>query len=556
MEKSLKGKVLVIGLDGATLDLIEPWVKDGRLPNLARLMKDGVYGVLESTIPPHTPVAWTSFMTGTKPGRHGIFDFVVPEPDSYRMRYINSTYRRYKPVWSIVSDNGGRVCVVNVPMTFPPDKVNGCMISGMGSPGTDSNFTYPEGLYDEIRKEGDYLIDIISARAHNKVHSIQFIDEIIRLTECHARVTSYLMNRYPWDLFVVVFVAPDRVQHDFWGYIDPNHRLFHSRKAPVLRDAIFKVYAHVDGVIGEIMDKVGEDVNIVLLSDHGFGPSYKVIDLNLWLEQMGYLKFKGGGGNRHNKAIARLNRFVRESKHLIPKNIRHIFKRRWQGKEDHRGGEELLLEWDKTLAYAEGTVGNIFLNLKGKKPMGMISEGEEAQNLCKEIIEGLLELKDPETGEKVIKGVYRKEEVFDGEEGEQFPDLLVICKDGYRCIENSKRSPFRVSDREIFKQDFWSGSHRMEGTLILNGPDIKKGGTVKGAKMVDVAPTILYLLGLPIPRSMDGRVLSEIFSNGYIDLHPPCFVDGDGRLDRERKDYSGDDASRIEERLRSLGYIE
>ncbi len=169
--RTIKGRVLVIGLDGATLDLICPWVKEGRLPNLARLMKGGIYGKLESTIPAQTPVAWTSFMTGMNAGKHGIPDYVTHEPNSYKIEYINATYRRAKPIWSIVGDRGGRVGVVNVPMTYPPEAVNGFMISGMDTPGTDATFTYPPDLYGEItEKFGDYMIDT-PIYPHERIHT-------------------------------------------------------------------------------------------------------------------------------------------------------------------------------------------------------------------------------------------------------------------------------------------------------------------------------------------------------------------------------------------------
>ena len=558
--RTTEGRVLVIGLDGATLDLICPWVEEGRLPNLARLMKGGTYGKLESTIPPQTPVAWTSFMTGMNAGKHGIPDYVTREPNSYKIEYINATYRRAKPIWSIVGDRGGRVGVVNVPMTYPPEAVNGFMISGMDTPGTDATFMYPPDLYGEItEKFGDYIIDT-PIYPQERIHTARYIQEVCKLTEYRSKITMHLMRNYPWDLFVVVFVAPDRIQHDFWRYIDPMNPDFDSRKTEVLGSAIYTIYSQLDDVIGRMTKEVGEEVNIIIMSDHGAGPSYKVIALNEWLRRKGYLRLGGGFEKKKKDILWKLGGYIFERKQLIPKGLKRGFKVLFKPKKPLLFDNiDLSLDWGGTRAYSEGTAGNIFINLRGRQPQGTVEPGKEYEEVREKIILELKELRDPETGKKVIKSVYKREDLYHGKCIGMLPDLLVICESGYRARGNLKRLGIKSESGDIFRRDVWSGDHRSDGIIMLAGPCIKRDGKIQEANIIDIAPTILYLLGLPIPGGMDGKLLSSAIRTDYLQRQPPRLSDASDEATIEKRDkeeFTREDADKIEERLRSLGYIE
>lgn len=554
-------RVLVIGLDGATLDLIEPWVEEGKLPNFAKLMREGSYGRLESTLPPHTPVAWTSFMTGMNAGKHGIFDYLTRESGSYKFNPVNASYRRAKPVWTLVSESGGKVGVINVPMTYPPDKVEGFMISGMDTPGTDVVFTYPPDFLGEIeRRFGKYIIDT-PIYPHDKVNTPKFVREISKLADYRSKITLDLMHKHPWNLFIVVFVTPDRIQHDFWKYIDPAHPDCHSLKSQQFAFAIYDVYAQLDDILGRIMKQVDDDVNIIIMSDHGAGSCYQIIQLNEWLKAKGYLKYKEGLGKRKKDILTKINNRILEMRGMIPKWLRRGFKSLWVSRQDSVLSDSLnlFLDWKATKAYAEGTVGNIRINLEGREPEGTVAPGKDYEQLREELMVGLKELKDPQTGKRVIKGVYTREELYSGDQMNDLPDLIAVSEDGYRCVGNLKRLGIKADDRTIFRRDYWSGDHRIDGTLILYGPDIKSGYGIENAGIMDIAPTVLYLLGLPVPKEMDGQVLTLALEEDYLRHQPIRFRDSEkeGRNgSTEVSDYSAEDGEKIMERLRSLGYLE
>ncbi|MFW9835656.1 MAG: alkaline phosphatase family protein, partial [Candidatus Thorarchaeota archaeon] len=214
-------RILVIGVDGATFDVVGPLVDKGMLPNLGRLMRDGCYGKLLSTIPTLSPVAWTSFATGKNCGKHGIFDFVRRGPGSYRMLVNNASWRRSKPIWVILSERGRSVCVVNVPMSYPPDEVNGYMISGLGTPGTSRDFTYPTWLYEEIRREiGEYIVTPdLHVKMREKISAKEVQDVVEVLSNCidiRTEAVKYLMKKQSSEFIMVMFGETDLISHMFW----------------------------------------------------------------------------------------------------------------------------------------------------------------------------------------------------------------------------------------------------------------------------------------------------------------------------------------------------
>lgn len=221
MVKPSKNKVFVLGLDGATFNLIRPWVESMELPNFARLIKQGCYGDLESVIPPLTAPAWASFITGKNPGKHGVFDFVERKPGSYDIEWVTSRSRRGRSLWKIVSSHEGNVVVINIPNNYPLEQVSGCMVAWMDAPGDKKDYTYPPELANEIKENiGDYIITILDWKENEDL--IKFRYNLHRMIDKRAELTYYLMEHRPWDFFTVFFTATDIVQHCFWSYMDPS----------------------------------------------------------------------------------------------------------------------------------------------------------------------------------------------------------------------------------------------------------------------------------------------------------------------------------------------
>ncbi|MDQ1335907.1 MAG: hypothetical protein QG552_2857, partial [Thermodesulfobacteriota bacterium] len=246
-------KVLIIGIDGATLDLIEPWAKEGKLPTFKRLLEEGAHGDLKSTFPPLTAAAWTSFMSGKNPGKHGLYDFIEPQPGSYEVRYTNARSRLTKTIWQILSDAGMKVGIINVPMTYPPEAVNGYMISGLDAPENSRSITFPPALYQELEETFGKVSQTVRYLGYlkNDERRERVLKSLAEMDEHYLRLTRYLMRKHPVDVMMLVLTSTDSVQHFFWHYMDANHP-HHDPADATFGSAILRVYQRIDGIIEEL----------------------------------------------------------------------------------------------------------------------------------------------------------------------------------------------------------------------------------------------------------------------------------------------------------------
>ncbi len=561
-------KVVIIGLDGATFDIINPMVKEGSLPNIAGFMKEGGHGNLKSTIHPTTPHAWSSFMTGKNAGKHGIFDFSERVKGTYDIRLINGGFRNGDSLWKILSANNKKVLVVNVPFTYPAEEVNGVLISGLDAPGIDGDFAYPKDIYKKIVKDvGKY--DLRGTFPIGKTKSWYKTERIEDVIQNRVDVSKYLMNTCDWDFFMIVFGSTDHVQHMFWRYMEEKQRGVRSKDVDLYGDIISHTYKLVDAAVGEITEEAGEDANVVLMSDHGGGSIKSIVYLNKWLENEGLLKFKDSKKSVHKSVmrntifhgIKRTRYFM---KRFLPANVKTQLKLLLPGFKDK--AESFLyfsnIDWTKTKAYAFGMYGNININLKGRDPMGIITN-DEYDEVVELIISKLKLLKDPDDNSSAVDQVHKKEDLFHGNFQDKAPDLLVAWRDYVyfsKATLGAKEETVFGSLFNIDSSDFeYSGTHRLNGIFLCKGKDIKKNTSINGAKIYDIAPTILHLMGMPVPDDMDGKVLNEIFTDEHIKDNPvtTCkskYTEED--LKSKGKYYSDNEEKEIIERLQGLGYIE
>jgi predicted AlkP superfamily phosphohydrolase/phosphomutase len=559
-------KVFVIGLDGATFDLIKPWAAEGLLPHLAQLLANGSHGELRSTIPPVTALAWTSFATGKNPGKHGIFDFIERAPNGYDVQYVNARSRRAETLWGALSRWGKTVCVVNVPMTFPPEEVNGCLISGMDAPGEESAYTYPPSLKEELKREvGGYSVDLRwLGNVKTDAQRLDVVRQSRQIEEQRTRATLYLMKKFDWDFFMVVFNATDRLQHYFWRHVAQDHPR-HDATTPELSQAIRDGYVYLDEMIGRLLAALDDETAVMVMSDHGFGAmTDDYFFVNRWLESIGLLKRKLdsrlGIQDWGLNALRKLDAFVR--RRLTVKQKEFILQKfpRLRGKVESANtlGD---VDWSQTKAYSEEmyyTTANVRLNLKGREPHGIV-EPLEANALLNFIVRELEKVVDPRTGKRVFPNVYRKEDVYAGDYVNEAADLLLsYWEDGAFHVRPSYKSPngdFMVTNAGVLDgESDWSGDHRMNGILIAHGASFKSGFTLNGATLCDLAPTILHLMGLPVSDDVDGRVLTDMLN----EARAVEFVDAENaatQRDANGATYDEEDAKVIEERLRGLGYM-
>src|SRR5437016_11736716 len=267
-------KVVIIGLDAATWTLIRPWMAEGSMPNLAKLMKAGVSGTLESVLPPITPPAWTSFMTGKNPGKHGIFHFVETEPGGYAMNYANATSRRSPTVWKLLNNAGYSVGTMNIPFTYPPEPLDGFQIAGMGTPSENSPFVHPpslrQGLANDLGKikhDLRYLGFMSTDKRRDQV--LAEMEEVDRQWTAAA---LYLLENHPQDVMMFVFMSIDTVQHYFWQYMDRSHFLYDPKAEALFGNAVRHVYERLDAVTGDLIAKLPANTSVLVVSDHGGGP--------------------------------------------------------------------------------------------------------------------------------------------------------------------------------------------------------------------------------------------------------------------------------------------
>jgi len=551
-----KRKVVVIGLDGATLDVILPLVRSGRLPNLARIIENGVHGPLRSTIHPITPQAWTSFLTGKKAGKHGIFDFSRRKEDSYDIEFVNASARKAESICAMLSRSGKRVGVIGIPFTFPPEKVNGFMLSGMDSPGEDARAFYPDSLYSEIKKKfGHYHIHLASPVGRS-IDQKKFWEDIKTEDRNRTEISEYLMGKYPCDFFMTVYNNTDRVAHQ---HLD-KETLNNIQEGENLNgDLLVKTYENNDAHLGRILSHMDEDTSVIIMSDHGSGPIERVFFLNRWLEKNGYLVYKEKRRDPVKKAMGKA-RFL--AKRFLPRSAKNFIEARFGGVRDRV--ESMLsfsdIDWKKTKAYGFGVYGNIYINLKGREPDGPVEPGSEYEKLCGEISERLEGLCDPDSGERLVDRVYRPGDLYDGSHAQAAPDLLIGWTDYayYTSVTvNAEGGEVFGPPMNIDCSEYKHvGTHRLDGTFMAVGPNIKNGVQVGGAGICDVAPTILYILGEPIPQDMDGRVLTEIFEEEFYRKTPPMYQHSTDATQREGfLSYSEEESQEVAERLKGLGYL-
>ena len=501
-----KERVIIIGLDGGTLNLMKPWMNEGKLPNFAKIKKKGICGKLRSTTPCYSAPAWVSISTGVQPGKHGIYDFFPT--DSLKKKIINSRYRKTPAIWNVLTEEGKKAIIVNVPGTYPPEKINGVMITGLLTPSEESEYTYPKEIKKDLTKDklGKYeleqvVVDDLPKSLTAKHAPEKLAQQVNMITKSHATVTLNLMEKYDWDLAMVVIRGTDDAQHLLWDR----------------QDLILSCYKKADEYLGKFMKKY-PDALFIIVSDHGFGKPKKYVYLNNALYNEGYLKTTSDPAYGFNAFLAAMfETFSRSIFHLLPMKslVRSSFGRKMLDSSGIKGN----IDFSKTKAFYHSVCSRgIRINLKGKYKEGIIDEKEYIK-LRSELIGFLNNLKDPETGKNVVETIYTSEEIY-GKNAVNDPlDLIFDLKEGYGAQEliqpvggmraylnwNEKLSV--VSTPGFYD---WVGDHSQYGILFMYGKNIKKGKKLN-ASVVDIVPTVLSALNLSIPNFIDGSVLSDAF---------------------------------------------
>ena len=544
-----KRRVMVIGLDGATWELLDGFMERGLMPRLSSLCAQGAKGELNTVVPPMTATAWTSFITGKGPGKHGVYDWTEPMANSYVYEPVDSTRIKASTILEIASNHGRRVSSVNLPLTFPCRKINGVAVSGMLTPSVETaGFTWPPDFVDELMEiSPGYEIDTHLTEAFEDV--LPFCDRLERLINKRSVLVKELLLREDWDLHVTVWVEMDRLQHCIWHFIDPEHTNFDAEGAEKYADRILEIYTLLDDQIGMMVDNKGDDCDIIFVSDHGFGQCRNKVFLNTWLAEKGFLKFKDAGDVR-----GRMNsiRGVMDKLGVDTRKIVDVAKRFGAGGILSRQGAALSrfaagIDWENTVAYCHGT-NSVRINLEGREPLGSVSRSDYAK-VGEELRDALLSMRDAD-GQAVITKVQLRDEIYFGAEVERASDVVITEHDTSVWFYYSEGT----IPNQLFEESGWaSGNHKPNGIFLGVGPSFDSREVI-GADIIDIAPTVLALMGLPIPDDMDGSVLYSALSRE--ELAPVRYTEAKGFAGDSSGSFSDKQRGEIEERLRGLGYLQ
>lgn len=523
-------RVMVVGWDGATFDIIRPLAAQGKMPALARFLTEGASGRLESTIPAVTPVAWTSMTTGCDPGKHGIFDGHQYDPASGRMRFASAAMRRVPPVWSLLSAKGMRPATMNIPVTYPPDSVNGVIVPGMFTPPGARDAIFPAGFGRDLEHRFGPHTD--SPPRYGD--PARYLDSLLRGVIRRREMIEFLMDHGPWDFLFTVFMETDRVQHFFWEYRDPAH----PRHAE-LGDAIERVYQALDGALHVLMDKAGPGATFALTSDHGAGPLHTGVFLNRWLLDNGLLAL-----------TQPVETLLKPARPFPLGNLARKVAARMGLTDKAREAETLnnrfraAIDWNATLAWSDGMGGSVYFN------PAKVDDASRAE-LTFAIRNGLMSLRDS-TGSPVFETVHRREDVYAGPSVSDAPDLIVECAPGYQVYAPHEFLLHGAGDpAELYVRHPWCGRHERHGVFALHGPGVRAGADFGECAMIDVAPTLLALMDCPIPAHMDGRAVMAA-----LDFTPPEPKRSDAEwASPPGTETSKEDEAAIRQSLKALGYM-
>jgi predicted AlkP superfamily phosphohydrolase/phosphomutase len=522
-------RVLLIGWDGADWRILDPLLERGDLPNLQALIDRGQRGVLKSTIPTHSWAAWPSFLTGVDPADHGVYDILETVPGTHKQYPVTYRSIRERTFVEDVAAAGKKGLYVDVPLMFPPPNINATIVAGGVLP-KGRQYTQPADLPETLEKNGvPWRINGMSwTTYHNKPDA--YLDETFELTGKRIKATEWLMANTDWDMMASVWVSVDRTQHALSNYVGPDHPDYSQNRKTPLAARVRDVYKQLDDSIGRMVDRARDDDIVLFISDHGFQSCSRTIHMDRLLEKFGYLQFTASNvilgpmqwGPMRKVARTVYDKLGLHGKVSLPQPV----------------------NWSKTRAYTtiRSTGEGVSINLAGREPDGIVDPGD-FERVRDEVMDRLAGFTDPKTGRKPVKAIFKREEIFKGKHADKAPDILMEPAEGY-SLTHAKSA--------IEDADWVSGDHRLDGTIVAVGPNVKPFGD--NPMLVDMAPTILAALDAPGSIKHTGRVLHEVVG-AEAAVRAGEQVDF-GESASQGPTVTDTEADEMEEHLRGLGYLE
>lgn len=469
---------------------------------------------------------------------------------------INVKVRGVPPFWKTIEDAGGQVGLMSVPITYPPQPINGFTVCGFLVPNEQSQYTYPPELKEELRREG-LRWPLHEFEGHrSRSNPARFLQDMLDFDVTRIDTIIWMMQHKPWDLMACVLKTPDTVHHEVWHLIDPTHPRYDAGLNRQYAHLVLEYFQKIDECVGRIVAAAPPDTFVAIMSDHGGGPFHKFFHVNNWLAQQGLLKFKRTPLSMLKRALFKLG-FTPITSLKIVSFLRLGRLRRRVKRGRGRGMLKRLflsfgdVDWARTKAFAVGNFGQIYINVKGQRSQGLVEPGAEYERIRDQISRSALALRDPDGGDQVIAKVYKKEELYAGDRVAAAPDLILHTdRSKYVSFGHADFGSNKVLEPSVGQ----TGHHTMDGIVVLHGP-VKANQAIKG-QIIDIAPTVLYAMGLPVPSIMDGRVLQAGFTADYLARHPMANTATSSISTNESTDvYSEEDEAQVMDRLRDLGYV-
>ena len=531
-------RAVLIGLDGATFATLDPLMGEGVMPFLKEFLASGVRSELLSVIPPLTPPGWASLVTGRTPGNHGVMDFFRFEsPDSRYIRLVDSRDVKCETIWSIISRQGLKATVLNFPLMTPPRPMSGNAVPGWAPWKHLPRLCSPQELYDKIKAVPGFNVQELAMDLQLEGKAIEgsskeeyedWIHLHIRREKQWFEILRYLMQEDPCDLTAILFDGIDKLQHLLWRFIDPDCVPTHpSGWERRIRDLCLDYFRQLDGLIAETVAMAGPEASVFLASDHGFGPSTEIFYINAWLHRQGYLEWAAG-------AIEDTSDAGRLGLGMISRS-------------------PSMVDWSRTTAYGLTPSSNgVHIAVAGRRGQHGI-DLKEYERVRSVLMDQLYQLTDPATGGRLVTQIRTREEAFLGTRMDMAPDLTLSIRDG-GFVSILKSDVVLKPRPEVV------GTHRPEGVFMARGPGIRQGRSLPALSIIDVAPTLVHSLGLPVPSDLEGHVAAQIFEPASFQARPirvgePTQVPEPFPQRRDRKEDKEGEAQ-VLERLKQLGYVE
>ncbi|MBN1342163.1 MAG: alkaline phosphatase family protein [Phycisphaerae bacterium] len=590
-------RMLLIGLDGIPFKRLSQWTDQGRLPNIAELLRNATAGPLESTIPPTTSPAWQVCFTGKNPGKLGLYGFSEPRPFDVPpppLVPVDSRPIAGQTLFDVLSRAGKRVIARQVRCCYPAWEINGYMQTGFPTPSPrDPRRFWPRGpeamarLMDhraEKRRDANIPWGWFSLEQSAEA----YLRELRK--ECDVVVDD--LRRMDFDYYCNVVGATDGLQHLFWLFGDPYLPIT-DRERRLFGDVTAQGYRMVDRLVARLLDVVPTEVPMLFVSDHGGGPeATRLFRLNHWLTQQGWLtpsnpadaqerpvprplrdqpdtperratRAKRLDANRRaalkRQAVALTTSYIRA---MLPEGLVEILRGvTWRPYTTPQLSTPKPYPFDMTRTKAYGypfgeCCGSVVINLRGRQSQGVVDQGEDDERLRAEIIDALIEMKDPSSNRPICEAVWRREELYQGPYAEQAPDIVFLLSGDYKA-DYRTAGPLvdNADETTLFAR---SGEHTRWGTCIARGDAFPHRGQRRDdARLIDVAPTSLALMRVPVPCDMDGRVLSGWLSDEITyQTGPPSPTPTVEPAQQTAPEMTEEEMAQVTERLRDLGYVE